>query len=35
MCSHVEVKKVIPAVGDSKFFSTRTNLVDEVGDSFD
>jgi len=31
----VEVKKVIHAVGFLKFFSPRTNLVDEVGDSFD
>ena len=35
MCSPAEVKKAIPAVGDSRFFSHRTDLVDEVGDSFD
>jgi len=35
MCSPVEVKKATPVVGDSRFFSSRTDLVDEVGDYFD
>ena len=33
--SPVEVKKATPAVGDPSFFSSRTALVNEVGDSFD
>jgi len=29
------VKKVIPAIGDSKVFSPKTVSVDEVGESSD
>ena len=31
----MEVKRVIPTIGDSKIFSPRTILVDEVGESSD
>jgi len=32
ICSPIEVKKATPSVGDPRFSSSRTALVDEAGD---